>query len=183
MFAGQEGMRMSAHADKPRDRDELLERMALAREAMLALFDRLGDAALTGPQDAAGWTARDHFFHLGAWRRIQLARLRGEPEYTAVGLPDQASYDALCDSEDFRAINEHIAGRGRALTPGAVRAQYVGADDALRAEIGGRDFASLFAETHSDASEGGPLVDTGIGNTYEHDPDHRAYILRIVGEQ
>ncbi len=177
------GMNMSTHADKPRDRDEILARMATSREAMLALFDQLGDAALTGPQDAAGWNAKDHFYHLAAWRQIQLARLRGEPEYAAVGLPDQANYDTLCDSEDFQAINEYIAGRGRALPPAEVRAEYVEADDALRGEIERRDFASLFAETRSDASEGGPLVDSVIGNTYEHDPDHQAYILRIVGEQ
>jgi hypothetical protein len=174
---------MNAHPDARRDRDELLERMAISRDTMVILFDRLDDAALIGPHDGAGWSAKDHFYHLAAWREIQLARLRGEPEYAAVGLPDQASYDALCNSEDFRAINAHIAARGWALTPAAVRARYVEVDDALRAEIERRDFASLFAETRSDASEGGPLVDTIIGNTYAHDDDHRAYILRIVGEQ
>ncbi len=174
---------MSTHADKPRDRDELLERMAISRDTMLALFNRLGDAALTGPQDAAGWTARDHFFHLGAWRRIRLARLRGEPEYTAVGLPNAASYRELCDSEDFRAINDYIAKQGRLRPPQNVRTLFVSVDDALRAEIGRRDFASLFAETRSDASAGGPLVDSVIGNTYEHDPDHRAYILLIIVEE
>ena len=174
---------MSTQTDAPQDRDELLERMAISRDTMLVIVGYIDDEALTRPQDAAGWTARDHFYHLAAWRQIQLARLRGEPEYAAVGLPDQASYDALCDSEDFRAINAHIAARGRALTPAAVRAQYVEADDALRAEIGGRDFASLFAEARAGASEGGPLVDTVICNTYAHDAEHRVYIRRIVGEQ
>ena len=174
---------MSTQPDAPRDRDELLERMAISRDTMLILFSHIGDEALTGPQDAAGWTAKDHFYHLAVWRQIQLARLRGEPEYAVVGLPDAEAYRALCDSDDFRAINDHIAERGRALAPAAVYAQYVEADDALRAEIGRRDFASLFATSRTDASEGGPLVDSTIGNTYEHDPDHRTYILRIVGER
>ncbi len=174
---------MNAQPDAPRDRDELLERMAIARDAMLTLLGQIGDEALTGPQDAAGWTAKDHFYHLAAWRQLQLARLHGEPEYAVVGLPDQASYDALCDSEDFRAINAHIAARGRAPIPAAVRAQYVEVDDALRAAIGRRDFASLFAESRAEASAGGPLVDSTIGNTYAHDEEHRAYILRIVGER
>ena len=174
---------MSTPTDAPHDRDELLERMAISRDTMLVIVGQIGDEALTGPQDAAGWTAKDHFYHLAAWRQIQLARLRGEPEYAAVGLPDRSTYDALCDSEDFRAINAHIAERGRALAPAAVHAQYVEADDALRAAIGRRDFASLFAESRTDAREGGPLVDTTIGNTYAHDEEHRAYILRIVGER
>jgi hypothetical protein len=173
---------MSMHTAKPRDRDELLEHMAISRDAMLILFDRLGDEALTGPHDAAGWAAKDHFYHLAVWRQIQLARLRGEPEYAVVGLPDQASYDALCDSDDFRAINDYIAERGRALPPAEVRDQYVEVDDALRAEIGRHDFASLFADAPPGASEGGPLMDTIICNTYAHDDAHRAYILRIVGE-
>lgn len=171
---------MSAATDTPRDRDELLARMAISRDTMLVICGYIDDDALTGPHDAAGWTAKDHVYHLAAWRQIQLARLRGEPEYAAVGLPDQATYNALCDSEDFRAINAHIAGRGRALTPEAVRAQYVAADDALRAAIGGRDFASLFAEVRAEASEGGPLLDTVICNTYAHDEKHEVYILRIA---
>lgn len=174
---------MSAQPNAPRDRDELLERMAIARDTTLILFDRLGDEALIGPQDAAGWTAKDHFYHLAVWRQIQHARLHGEPEYAVVGLPDQASYDALCDSDDFRAINAHIAERGRALTPAVVRAQYVDVDNALRAEIDWRDFASLFADAPPGASEAGPLMDTIICNTYAHDDVHRAYILRIVGER
>jgi len=173
---------MSAQPDAPRDRDELLERMAIWRDTMLILFGHIGDEALINPRDAAGWTAKDHFYHLAVWRQIQFARLRGESEYAVVGLPDQASYDALCGSEDFRAINAHIAERGRALTPAAVYAQYVAMDDALRAEIGPRDFASLFADAPPGASEGGSLMDTIICNTYAHDEMHRAYILRIVGE-
>lgn len=174
---------MSAATDAPRDRDELLERMAISRDTMLVICGHIDDDALTGPHDAAGWTAKDHFYHLAAWRQIQLARLRGEPEYAAVGLPDQATYNALCDSEDFRAINAHIAGRGRALTPAEVRARYVEADDALRAEIGRRDFASLFVDAPPGASEGGPLMDTIICNTYAHDEKHEVYILQIVGKR
>lgn len=172
---------MGQHNGTPRDRDELLRRMERSHLELTAYFDSLGDDALTGPRDAAGWTAKDHCYHLAVWRQIQLARLHGEPEYAVVGLPDQASYDALCDSEDFRAINAHIAERGRALTPAMVRAQYVDVDDALRAVIERRDFASLFADASSGASEGGPLMDTIICNTYAHDADHRAYIMTIVG--
>jgi len=174
---------MSAQTDAPRDRNNLLERMAISRDTMLITFGHIGDEALIGPHDAAGWTAKDHFYHLAVWRQIQLARLRGEPEYAVVGLPDQASYDTLCGSEDFRAINAHIAERGRALTPAAVYAQYVEIDDALRAEIERRDFASLFTDAPPGASEGGPLMNTSICNTYAHDETHRAYILRIVGER
>jgi len=173
---------MSAQPDAPRDCDDLLERMAISRDTMLVIVGFIDDEALIGPQDAAGWTAKDHFYHLAVWRQIQLARLRGEPEYAVVGLPDQASYDALCDSDDFRAINAHIAEHGRALAPATVYAQYVEVDDALRAEIGRRDFASLFADAPTGASEGGPLMNTIICNTYAHDEMHRVYILRIVGE-
>lgn len=174
---------MRQNNDAPRDRDELLRRMEESRLRMVMLFDNLGEEALTGPRDAAGWTAKDHFYHLAVWRQIQLARMRGEPEHAVVGLPDEASFRAACATEDFWAINAHIAGRGRALAPMAVRALLAEADDAIRAEILGRDFASLFAETRSASSEGGPLVDTVIGNTYAHDAEHRQYIMALVGQR
>ncbi len=174
---------MSTQTDAPQDRDELLARIVATREATLAFLDRLDDATLGDPRDAAGWNAQDHFYHLAVWRQILLARLRGEPEYRVVGLPDQASYRALCDSEDLRAINDHIATRGRALGRDEVRALLIEVDDLLQADVSGRDFADLRATTRTASGTSTSLLDAIAGDTYAHDPEHHTYIRRIIGEE
>lgn len=174
---------MHTAVDAPRDRDELAAQLVATRKATLALLDRLDDERLVGPRDTAGWNAQDHFYHLIGWRQILLARLRDEPEYRAVGLPDQERYRALCDSEDLHDINEHIVGRGRALDRDELRAQFIAIDEQILSAVRGRDFEQLRATTTNASGESISLLDAIAGNTYDHDPDHYVYIRRIIGEE
>jgi hypothetical protein len=174
---------VNTQIDPPRDRDELLAQIVATRKATLALLDRLDDERLNGPRDAAGWNAQDHFYHLIGWRQILLARLRDEPEHRAVGLPDQESYRALCDSEDLRAINQHIVGRGRALGRDEVRAQFIAIDEQVVSAVQDRDFDALTATMENASGDSTSLLDTIAGNTYDHDPYHYVYIRRVIGEE
>ena len=70
---------------------ELLADIEQAWIAINTTLDHLNDERLTNPQDAKGWTVKDHIIHLTAWERSVVFFLQGQPRHLGLGV-DEATY-------------------------------------------------------------------------------------------
>jgi len=157
---------------------ELLAQMESGWNDFLAYLATLTPEQMTGPTDAAGWTAKDHVMHLAVWEQGIAALLNREDRREAMGL-DEAAWDG----HDYDDMNGLIRDReaGRSL------------DDVMQAfrDVHGQLVARISAMTDADlnrpysayADDPGndrPVVGYIVGNTFEHYAEHQPWIEKIV---
>ena len=82
---------------------ELLRDTAESWQELNSLLDQLTEAQATGPQDAEGWTAKDHVIHMTAWERSVVFFLQGKPRHEGLGVEEQ-----LYRTGDDDAINDAV---------------------------------------------------------------------------
>jgi len=107
-------------------KDALFEAMVQSRTRVQEVVDRLGEARLTGPTDAAGWTGKDHLSHLTAWERSLVSWLKGGTRAAGLGVGED-----LFDSRDTQAVNEAARQATRDQSLDEVLADH----DRIRAEL------------------------------------------------
>lgn len=157
---------------------ELLRDIDAAWNALNGAIAQLSDAQMTGPTDAAGWTVKDHLAHLAAWENSVLVILRDRrPQHEGLGV-DKATWDG----EDIDVTNEAVR-RDNANAPldeVLIRLETVHAQ--LVQTIREMTDAELRLPVDHWVSGGGdfPVVHKITGNTSEHYPEHREWMLAIV---
>ena len=80
--------------------DDLVEMLAATRAAEHDLFASLDPVDRERPRTIGAWSAKDVLSHLGAWRSVEVHRLRGEPDGTG---PDESEDDANARIQAERA--------------------------------------------------------------------------------
>ena len=88
------------------NKNELITHISHSWDALEAALERLSDEQMTVPQDAAGWTVKDHLVHLKAWERSVVFFLQGQPRHGALGI-DEAIYGRVPIDEMNAAIYQH----------------------------------------------------------------------------
>ena len=67
---------------------ELLVEIEQSWATLNAALDRLTEAQMTVPQDAQGWTVKDHLIHLTFWERSVVFFLQGQPRHQGLGVEE-----------------------------------------------------------------------------------------------
>lgn len=159
---------------------EILTRIDHDWAALESLINRLDETALTGPSDAAGWTAKDHLAHLAAWERSLLGLLAGEDRAAATGVDA-----ALFATGDIDAINEAIRARHADEPLARVLGDLRETHERTRATIAGladADLARPYAhyQPHDRPDNADPVVQWVAGDTHEHYREHAGWIRELV---
>ena len=71
--------------------------------ALNTALESLTETQLTLPQDAQGWTVKDHLIHITFWERSAVFFLQGEPRHQGLGVEE-----TLYLNGDDNAINASI---------------------------------------------------------------------------
>lgn len=152
----------------PRDKAELLDRIARGWDELHGALEALSEARLTAP-GADGWSIKDHLAHLGAWERSAVAILEGQPRYQVLGVEA-----AVWQSGDTDQINAQVQARTRARPWAEVLADLRSAHAAMLAALEPRSWVELLVEY-----DGAPILARIAGNTYEHYAEHLAGIAAL----
>ena len=160
-------------------KDDLLKRMQVGWDELNRYVESLGDAQLTGPTDAAGWTVKDHLIHLAIWEDSVFALLEGLSRQDYMGV-DQA----IWDSGDFDRINAVIQQRFRDMPMDAVRRTHNDVHQRLVRKIeslSDEDLHRPYSHYQSGSPQTAEVIGWIVGNSYEHYDEHRPWIEAILG--
>ena len=158
---------------------ELLRRIEESWDTLQLAIAALGEAQLTGPRSADGWTVKDNLAHLAAWERSALAIVRGQPRYAALGV-DAATYAQA----DFEKINALIQAAHRDQPAAEVLAGLRATHQELLAALEPLTDADL-ARPDTDflpGERGFPLDDRIVSNTYEHYEEHLGWFRALLAD-
>lgn len=98
-------------ADLPTSKTAFETELLQARARLWTFVNGLTPEQFTAHTDAAGWTIRDHLYHLAMWEWGIVALLRHEGRWEAMGLDSQ-----FVHTSDIDAINEKLREAGKNLS-------------------------------------------------------------------
>jgi hypothetical protein len=163
-------------SEYPQTKLDLLARINTAMAELDGYLAPLSDERLSRPGPDGGWSIKDHLYHLGTWRRKQIAQLRGESIPAAIGV-EQATWD----SDEIDAINAAIERQSRALTAPEALAYFRQAHADILAALADFPEERLTDPGYPDDPESkGMVIEYIAGNTYEHDEEHLGYIRALL---
>jgi uncharacterized protein (TIGR03083 family) len=157
---------------------ELLSRMQQGWDDFNAYLNTLTEAQLTGPTDAAGWTAKDHLMHLAVWEDGVNALLEKQSRSARMGVDD-----ATWEGHDFDQINAVIQRQHRDKPLGEVQAAFRRAHETLVAKLqsmSDEDILRPYSYYVPGADLDRPVVWWIVGNTFSHYAEHQPWIDAIV---
>ncbi len=132
---------------------------------------------LTGPKDAAGWSAADHLYHIAAWSDSVLALLNGQSRAAAVGLDEETW------GQGFDVINAALQVRSREMPLDAVLAALDESHERIVAKLKTLTDADLqrpYRYFLPDSDREQPVIDWIVGDTFSHYDEHLPWIRAIV---
>jgi hypothetical protein len=146
------------------NRAELLDRIREAKSGVDGVVDRIPEARMEEPGRV--WSPKDQLSHLAAWHEILLARIEGRKEEEFLGL-DAKRYAGMGIDEVNAFLHARDAGRPPADAREAFERSYQEVVKALEAV----DEDDLYRDYRPEIRQR-LLIDTVIGNTYEHYEEH-----------
>ena len=149
---------------QPANKSELKARIRADRARLEQVLAPLDEAALENP-GPDGWAIKDHLAHLTAWSQRAAAFVEGRPAYEGLGLDQSAM--ALSEEE----INALLQARSHERPVAALLAEFRQANDHILQLIEATPESKLFGPEADER-----LLGNIIGNTYEHDTEHRGWI-------
>jgi hypothetical protein len=163
-------------------RDALVAEIERGWTALNGALDALPAERLSGPRDAAGWTATDHINHLAAWENSIVALLQSRPRHEVLGIDE-----SLFLSRDFDVENDVIRQNMADLSADEARANLRAVHQALLAELAqltDADLALPYRHYLPDEprDDDGPTAEAMVrGDTIDHYGEHLAWIEEIIG--
>ena len=175
---------------RPRTREELLDRVQRAHQAIDRLAGGLLEEELSAPGPDGDWSIKDHLAHIVAWQQRLLAYVEGRPLREVVDLDSSAldelqAYVQSHDHEAMDRVNELIRRRYELFGGGEVlrdfRDTYANLFAAVE-RVSEEDLnRARFAANPSAEPLESPWSDPAIaGDSYEHDEEHLEYIQRLA---
>jgi uncharacterized damage-inducible protein DinB len=167
----------------PTDVDGFLHVIADARSTLERAIEGRSERELTELRDAAGWSVKDHLYHLAAWERGMIYLLQKRPRDEGMGI-DERSFIEL----DADAINAIIFEQHKDLplsevleTFDAVHRDMV----SLLSTMSWSDLAraySYYAPDEPGETRDQPVLYWVFGNTAGHFEEHCAWIEEILAQ-
>lgn len=163
--------------DIPRDKDDLLRRIAASWGALAAIIAPLSETEMTA-RPGGQWSVKDNLAHLAAWEGRAIALLtRGQTMRESFGLPPDTP-----EGEDTSHINGILWERHKDDSLPEVLEWWRGTHAALLRALAPFTHRQL-SEPYSGTTEGEPLGGVVMGNTVGHYPEHAKMITDVVGAQ
>jgi len=162
-------------------KSELLSEIDRTWNELENLLDRLTEAQLTGPKDAAAWTVKDHLTHIVAWERTVIFFLQGKPRYEGLDVDK-----ALWESGDYDGMNAAVQKKYRDLAlPDALELLHRTHKQitALLQPLSDADLHGAFRPWRAGEEgegEGPALIELLEGNTNGHYEEHLPWIQAIL---
>jgi hypothetical protein len=162
-------------------RQALLGAMVQAWDELETALSRLSPAQWSGPQDAEGWSAKDHVAHMAAWGQSAVHFLQHKPRHTGLDI-DESLYLA----EGYDAINAEIQRRNKDLPVEQALAWLRSTHAQLLALVEGLSDADLarpyrfYLPDEPGEGDGRPAYDVVYGNSAGHYREHLAWIASLV---
>ncbi|MDE3090931.1 MAG: ClbS/DfsB family four-helix bundle protein [Chloroflexota bacterium] len=159
----------------PRNKNELMERIAREWDALQRAFAGLNDMQMSTP-DAGGWSVKDNLAHLAEWERfLRLHYLHDQPPHEVMGV-DQATWDKV----DENGLNAILFERNRNHAASEIVAALRDSHAQTLDELERLSYDDLMKPRDADDPQKRPLIGWVIGNTYEHYREHCASIEKIA---
>jgi hypothetical protein len=146
------------------NRAELLDRIREAKTEVDGVVDRIPEARMEEPGRV--WCAKDQLSHMAAWHEILLARIEGRKEEEFLGI-DAKKYAAMGIDE----VNAFLHSRDAARSPVDAREAFERSYQEVLKSLEAVDEDDLYRDYRPEIRQR-LLVDTVIGNTYEHYEEH-----------
>jgi hypothetical protein len=162
---------------------ELLAEIERTWMPLTTAIDRLTEAQLTIPQDAQGWTAKDHLIHLAAWERSITSFLKGQPRHEGLGVAE-----AVYLNGTFEDINEVIQQQHKHLSLADAITQLRSTHQQLLAllqPLTDDDLNQPYGHYLPDEpgrGDGPPAIDLIYGNTADHFAEHLSWIETLMNK-
>jgi hypothetical protein len=163
--------------DSPTSKPELMSQIAASWSALTEAVAGVDPTRMATP-GPDGWSVKDHLAHIAAWERSVIAFLTGQSRAAAVGM-DEAGYAAA----DVDAINARIV----ADTASTSYAEILARAQATHNELIGvldrvswDDLNQPYSHFQPGSDRDDPALNTVLGNTTEHYPEHREYLTRTA---
>lgn len=150
-------------------------------DSFQAYLNTLSMEQLTGPTDAAGWTAKDHVMHLAVWEDGMYALLQGESRPVYMGVDPQ-----LWARGDYDEINAVLQQRYQDKSWPDVLRFFQAIHQRLMEKLDALSEEALMRPYNTyqpDSPITDPVYTRVIGNTFPHYAEHRDYIERIVNPE
>ncbi len=166
--------------ETPTTKTELLALIEQERTAWEDLLGAIGEARLTQPDFADGWTFKDVAAHLTAWRQRAVVRLQAVQRDEKPSPPPWAGVPAEDD-----AVNEWIYQANRFRPPADVLRESRQSLADLAAAVAAVPETDLFDPHRFPWLEGTSLAETIMGNSCDHfftdhAPTLRAWLTQQV---
>lgn len=162
-------------------RDALLAEIDHSWTALNEALDALPADQLSGPRDAAGWTATDHINHLAAWENSIVALLQGRPRHEVLGVDEKLFLSRDFDAENA-VIQQNMAGLSAAEARANLRAVHQALLDEV-ARLSDADLAQPYRHYLPDEprEDDGPTAEVMVrSDTIDHYDEHLTWIKELI---
>lgn len=161
-------------------KDELVAAMQAGWQRLEAFVGQYTPEQLSGPQDAAGWTAKDHLMHLAVWAGSMVAVLNGTPRRDAMQIERK---DWVSLAETYDVVNGILQQRYKEWPLAEVQAELRKQHDALIARVQALSDAELqMAYNHYQPGSKSetPIFEYIGGNSFEHFDEHIPWMRTLI---
>ncbi|MFZ4816656.1 MAG: ClbS/DfsB family four-helix bundle protein [Phototrophicaceae bacterium] len=163
--------------DLPNDKASMIVRMEQGFTDFLAAIEPLTPEQMTVPQDAGGWTIKDHIMHLAVWMDGITALLNSQSRTAAMGIDD-----SLWD-QGFEAINAVSQQQHKDRPLDDVLNTFKASYQTLSNRVESLSEAELslpYSHYAPASSIDDPVYSRVMGNTFDHYDEHLPWILAIA---
>lgn len=159
---------------------ELMARIDRSWARLAEIADREGDARLTAPGGADGWSVKDHLAHVATWERSLLALLAGHSRAAAVGV-DEATNDAADTDRRNALIYERNRDRPLSDVLAFFRQSHADVLAAL-APLSDDDLFQPYSHYQPEdlPANPNPVIGWIAGNTFGHYDEHLGWIWALL---
>jgi hypothetical protein len=154
------------------NRAELLDRVREGKAEVDGVLDGIPEARMEDPGRV--WSPKDQLSHLAAWQEILLSRIEGRKEEEALGI--EASRYTAMDIDEFNAL---MHSRNASRSPTEAREAFERSFQEVVKALEAVDEDDLYRDYRPEIRQR-LLIDTVIGNTYEHYEEHLPMLREFV---
>ncbi|RPJ49437.1 MAG: ClbS/DfsB family four-helix bundle protein [Chloroflexi bacterium] len=156
----------------PANKTELIRRIEGARAALEDYLGKLEPEALSRANVPGGWSILDHLIHLAEWRWKLMAMMAGRGGHEGLKIDAQ-----IYQTVELDELNAILYERNRQRPAEEILLEFRRAHETVLAAIDRPDEADLQRAYDLTApADTRRLLEGIIGNTYEHDLEHLAWI-------